>query len=233
MLGTSASSIDLAEDRERWNVLCGEAGHPAAPGGDGDHTERGGRNGRVDRVPGAGPPSTCWVGGQWRSSTTTTVGGRGRGGRDRWSHGPRGRGDRRATGPGRPVPRRRGGGRRRLGARTRRRGARLRGHGTCRGGRGPLGGFGLRLPPQTLRPGGGELERHTRPSPRRSRSAASQRAVRGEGRSGVRARGQPAGQPDRPFVAKATGVPVAMVAARVMVGATLAELRARACWSSR
>src|SRR5674476_1033561 len=28
-----------------------------------------------------------------------------------------------------------------------------------------------------------------------------------------------------PFVAKATGVPVAMVAARVMVGATLAELR--------
>ena len=30
-----------------------------------------------------------------------------------------------------------------------------------------------------------------------------------------------------PFVAKATGVPVAMVAARVMVGATLAELRGR------
>ena len=29
-----------------------------------------------------------------------------------------------------------------------------------------------------------------------------------------------------PFVAKATGVPVAMVAARVMTGATLAELRA-------
>ena len=28
-----------------------------------------------------------------------------------------------------------------------------------------------------------------------------------------------------PFVAKATGVPVARVAARVMVGATLAELR--------
>ena len=32
-----------------------------------------------------------------------------------------------------------------------------------------------------------------------------------------------------PFVAKATGVPVAMVAARVMVGATLAELRGRDC----
>ena len=29
-----------------------------------------------------------------------------------------------------------------------------------------------------------------------------------------------------PFVAKATGVPLAKVAARVMVGATLAELRA-------
>ena len=31
-----------------------------------------------------------------------------------------------------------------------------------------------------------------------------------------------------PFVAKATGVPLAMVAARVMVGQTLAELRRKA-----
>ena len=32
-----------------------------------------------------------------------------------------------------------------------------------------------------------------------------------------------------PFVSKATGVPLAKVAARVMLGATLAELRTRVC----
>ena len=31
--GTSPASIDLAEDRERWNVLCGELGIPQPPGG--------------------------------------------------------------------------------------------------------------------------------------------------------------------------------------------------------
>ena len=36
-----------------------------------------------------------------------------------------------------------------------------------------------------------------------------------------------------PFVAKATGVPLAKAAARVMLGATLAELRRRACCARR
>ena len=54
----------------------------------------------------------------------------------------------------------------------------------------------------------------------------AQRAVRGEGRPGVRDRGQPAGSAARSrSSAKATGVPLAKVAARVMLGATLAELR--------
>ena len=33
MLGTSPASIDLAEDRERWNDLCGRLGIPQPPGG--------------------------------------------------------------------------------------------------------------------------------------------------------------------------------------------------------
>ncbi len=33
MLGTSPASIDLAEDRERWNALCHELGLPQPPGG--------------------------------------------------------------------------------------------------------------------------------------------------------------------------------------------------------
>ena len=47
-----------------------------------------------------------------------------------------------------------------------------------------------------------------------------------QGQPGLRDRGQPPGSAAPcPFVAKATGVPLAKVAARVMVGATLAELR--------
>ncbi len=33
VLGTSPASIDLAEDRERWNELCGRLGIPQPPGG--------------------------------------------------------------------------------------------------------------------------------------------------------------------------------------------------------
>ena len=55
-----------------------------------------------------------------------------------------------------------------------------------------------------------------------------QRPVRRQGQPGLRDRGQPPGQSRTvPFVAKATGVPLAKVASRVMVGATLEELRSR------
>ena len=33
-----------------------------------------------------------------------------------------------------------------------------------------------------------------------------------------------------PFVSKATAVPLAKAAARIMLGATIAELRAEGCW---
>jgi carbamoyl-phosphate synthase large subunit len=83
------------------------------------------------------------------------------------------------------------------------------------------------LPPQTL-PAAvlSEIDRHTR-------ALAAELDVRGllnvqyavkDGRAYV-LEANPRASRTVPFVAKATGVPVAMVAARVMVGATLAELR--------
>ena len=55
----------------------------------------------------------------------------------------------------------------------------------------------------------------------------AQRAVRAQGRRAVRAGGQPAGVSRTvPFVSKATAVPLAKAAARIMLGATIAELRA-------
>jgi carbamoyl-phosphate synthase large subunit len=83
------------------------------------------------------------------------------------------------------------------------------------------------LPPQTLRPEVvEELERHTR-------ALAESLGVRGlinvqfavkEGQVYV-LEANPRASRTVPFVAKATGVPLAMVASRVMVGQTLADLR--------
>ena len=55
VLGTSPSSIDLAEDREQWNALCRRLGIPQPPGGTATTRGRGGRGGLVDRLSGAGP----------------------------------------------------------------------------------------------------------------------------------------------------------------------------------
>ena len=83
------------------------------------------------------------------------------------------------------------------------------------------------LPPQTL------LRRRGRdargPHPRHRRGAVGRRSLNvqyavKEGQVYV-LEANPRASRTVPFVAKATGVPVAMVAARVMTGATLAELR--------
>ena len=84
------------------------------------------------------------------------------------------------------------------------------------------------LPPQTLSPEVvAELERHVRVicEALQVRGLCNvQFAVKGDRAYVLEA--NPRASRTVPFVAKATGVPVAMVAARVMVGATLAELRA-------
>ena len=67
-------SIDLAEDRERWNALCAAHGIPQPPGGHGHHDGRGpGRRGRRSATRCCCGRATCSAGGPWRSSTTTTA----------------------------------------------------------------------------------------------------------------------------------------------------------------
>ena len=83
------------------------------------------------------------------------------------------------------------------------------------------------IPPYSLSRGDdrGDRGAHAAHRPRARRPGAHQRPVRRQGQPGVRDRGQPAASRTVPFVAKATGVPLVKVAARVMVGATLRELR--------
>ena len=57
VLGTSPASIDLAEDRERWNLLCERLAHPPAAGRH-RHLGGGGPGGGAEgRLPRARPPS--------------------------------------------------------------------------------------------------------------------------------------------------------------------------------
>ena len=69
--GTAPASIDLAEDREKWNALLRRAAHPAAARRH-RHRPRGGaagrRRGRVTRCSSA--RATCSADGRCRSSTT-------------------------------------------------------------------------------------------------------------------------------------------------------------------
>ena len=133
-----------------------------------------------------------------------------------------------APGARRPVPRRRGRDRRRRAVRRRRALPRRR-HGAHRGGRHPLRRLGLRAAAD-----------HARPRPRSSGSGAPPRRSRAASACAAcstsstpwSATCSTCWRPTRarrrtvPFVSKATAVPLAKAAARVMIGATIAELRA-------
>ena len=197
VLGTSPASIDLAEDRERWNALCHELAIPQPPGGTATTTS--------EALAVAGQ-----VGYPVLLRPSYVLGGRameivydddGRAPRhavhDHRRAGPRGRGHGRAARAGGPLLGGRGRGRRRRRARRRRRDPHRRRHGARGGGRRALGRLGLRAAAadaarrrdraaRAPHPGAGRVARRVRPD---------QRAVRGEGRAGLRARGQPAGEP--------------------------------------
>ncbi len=103
-----------------------------------------------------------------------------------------------------------------------------RGDGARRGGGRALGRLGLRDPAtDAVGPARSRvIEGYTRGHRRRARRPGPrQRPVRGQGRPGLRDRGQPPGQPDGAVRGQGDRRPVAKVAARVMVGATLAALR--------
>ena len=130
----------------------------------------------------------------------------------------------------RPLPRGRDRGRRRRDPRPHRRGAHRRRHGAHRGGRActratPRARSRRRRCRPTVV---ATIEAvHARARRRARRRRPAQRAVRGEGRQVFVIEANPRASRTVPFVSKATGVPLAKVAARVMVGATLAELRER------
>ena len=117
VLGTSPASIDLAEDRERWNALCHELGDPQPPGGTATTTAEAlavaGRVGypvllRPSYVLGGRAMEIVYDDdGVRRVMQAMTTG----------ALGPRGRGHRRAARAGGPLLGGRGRGRRRRGAR--------------------------------------------------------------------------------------------------------------------
>ena len=228
VLGTSPASIDLAEDRERWNALCGSLHIPQPPGGTATST--------AEALAIAGE-----VGYPVLLRPSYVLGGRAmeivydddaRAARhahpDHRRAGPRGRGDGRAARCWSTAS-----------WRTRSRSTST----PCATTPGEIliagvmehveeagvhsGDSACALPPQSLSPEVlAALDRHTR-------SLADALSVCGlinvqfavkDGQVYV-LEANPRASRTVPFVAKATGVPLAMVAARVMVGQTLAELR--------
>ena len=175
VLGTSPASIDLAEDRERWNALCHELGHSATAGRDGHERARGARHRGTGRLP--GPPAPELRAGRPGDGDRLRRRRRAPGHPvdDHGRAGARGRRDRRPARAGGPVLGGRGRGRRRRRARRQRRDPDCRRHGARRGGRGALGRLRLRAAAADAAPRGGRRAGAPHPGawPRRSTCAAS------------------------------------------------------------
>ena len=226
VLGTSPASIDLAEDRERWNELCGRLGIPQPPGGTAVTAEEAVRVAAGIGYPGLVRPSYV-LGGRAMEIVYD---------------------DEQLTRAVRAM----GASLDREGGVTAERPVLVDRFledavevdvDALRDATGEVlicgvmehveeagvhsGDSACALPPQTLSAGVvAELERHVRVITEALdvRGLCNvQFAVKGDQCFVLEA--NPRASRTVPFVAKATGVPVAMVAARVMVGATLAELR--------
>ena len=228
VLGTSPASIDLAEDRERWNALCHEQAIPQPPGGTATSTAEAlavaGRIGypvllRPSYVLGGRAMEIVYDDdGVRRVMQSMTTGALAREG---------------GVTAERPVlvdrfPGGRRRGRRRCRARRCRRDPDRRGHGARRGGGRALGRLRLRAAAAVLERRRPPDDRTSHPGPWPESLEVCglinvQFAVK-DGQAYV-LEANPRASRTVPFVAKATGVPLAMVASRVMVGQTLAGLR--------
>jgi carbamoyl-phosphate synthase large subunit len=229
VLGTSPASIDLAEDRERWNDLCGRLGIPQPPGGTATNAAEAvavaGRVGypvlvRPSYVLGGRAMEIVYDDERLAAAVDAMSGIGGSLGREG------------GVTPDRPV----------LVDRFLEDAVEVDVD-AVRDATGEVvicgvmehveeagvhsGDSACALPPQTLSPSViAELERHVRvicESLQVRGLCNVQFAVKDDRAFVLEA--NPRASRTVPFVAKATGVPVAMVAARVMVGATLAELR--------
>ena len=229
VLGTTPASIDAAEDREQFNALCDRLDIPQPDGAIATNADDAVAVANAIGYPVLVRPSYV-LGGRAMQIVYDDTDVR-RAMAELAHTGSLGReGGLSAQRPAldRPLLGRRDGGRCRRGARPDRRVCHRRGHGAHRGSRGALRRLRVRDPSAHTVGRGRAHDRAVHAcAGRRARSRRPpQRPVRGEGPARVRDRGQPAASRTVPFVSKATGVPLAKVAARVMLGATLDELTA-------
>ena len=186
ILGTSPDSIDLAEDRQRFNQLLWDLGIPQPASGTATSRSRSARGGGQGRLPGSG---AAVVRARWPGD-----GDRLRRGDARSLHGERRGRLARSADPDRSLPRERQGDRRRLRGGRDRRGGDRRHHGAHRGGGHPLGRQLLRR--AAAGPGRPAPGHHSRlHAPHRAGvegDRPDEHAVCDQGRHGLRARGQPA-----------------------------------------
>jgi carbamoyl-phosphate synthase large subunit len=216
--GTSAASIDLAEDRERGTRSVRALGLPQPPGRHAPRLAEARRSWPRSATRCSSDRATCSAAGPWRSSTTTTAragmkdlpagslareGGVSQSGRC-WSTASSRTPSRSTSTPCATPP-----------ARSHR-----RRHGARRGGRRALGRLGLRAaaPDAECRRSSPRSRRTPAPSPRRSGRRADQRAVRREGRARSTCSRPTRGPAHRAVRGQGDRRALAMVAARVMVG---------------
>ena len=217
IVGTRPEAIDLAEDRGRFGQVLTNAGLPAPKFGTATSFEQGATSppGSATRC-WCGRP-TCSAGAVWRSSTTRrrcTV----------TSPAP-------PSSPEHPV----------LVDRFLEDAIEIDVDALCDGTEVYIGGVmehieeagihsgdsACALPPVTL--GRSDIEAvrkgHRGHRPRRRGGGPAQRAVRAQGRRALRVGGQPRASRTVPFVSKATAVPLAKACARIMLGASISQLR--------
>ena len=218
IIGTTPDSIDVAEDRERFQQLVQTAESQAAAELHGAHRRAGDRDVAHRRLPAGRAAFVC--------ARRTRDGSRLQRRRPAHLHDRRGEGVERQPGAARSLPRSRDRSRRRCDLRRRGR-LHRRHHGARRAGGRAFGRFGLLAAAE-------QPERGNAGRAARSRRASSRAALNVVGLMNIQFAIQngivyilevnPRASRTVPFVSKATGVPLAKMAARVMTGAKLKEL---------
>ena len=198
VLGTSPASIDLAEDRERWNALCGTLQIPQPPGGTATTTAEALSIAGTVGYPVLLRPSYVLGGRAMEIVYDDDADAARHAHPDDRRPGTGGRRDGGAPRAGRSLLGGRGRGGCRRGARRHGGDPHRRDHGARGRGRRALGRLGVRpaAPVAQRRRPDGPRSAHPLPGRRALGVWTDQRAVRGQRRSGLRPRGQPPGQPD-------------------------------------
>ncbi len=192
IIGTSPRSIEIAEDRKLFSAMLDKLGLLQTPSGTATNEAEAVAVAQTHRLSRARAAQL--------RARRAGHGDRLQGGRSAPLHPQRRRGQPGAAHPRGPLPRGRRGGRCRLHLRRRDRRHR-RDHGAHRAGRHPFRRQRLRHPRLLPQRAGKDRDRprHQGDGPRAQRARPDERAVRRQGREGLRPRGQPARLPHRPL----------------------------------